>query len=79
MKVAERRKPPATASARKPVPERPAAADEPVSPIAAPPPAGPDTRGRITEEYARHVGRDALFWAWPMLNLLNRRLAIKTR
>jgi hypothetical protein len=38
-------------------------------------PAGPDIRGRITEEYAKHVGKDAYFWAWPMANIFNRRLA----
>lgn len=38
-------------------------------------PPGPDTRVRITEEYARHVGRDAYFWAWPLVNIYNRRLA----
>jgi hypothetical protein len=37
-------------------------------------PAGPDARVKITEEYARHVGRDAYFWAWPMVNVYNRRL-----
>ena len=38
-------------------------------------PAGPDVRVRITEEYARLVGRDAYFWTWPMVNIYNRRLA----
>ncbi|MGY2905967.1 DUF1254 domain-containing protein [Bradyrhizobium sp. URHC0002] len=37
-------------------------------------PPGPDTRVKITEEYAKQVGRDAYFWAWPMVNLYNRRL-----
>ena len=37
-------------------------------------PAAPDARVKITEEYARHVGRDAYFWAWPMVNMYNRRL-----
>ena len=37
-------------------------------------PSGPDTRVKITEEYARQVGRDAYFWAWPMVNMYNRRL-----
>jgi hypothetical protein len=36
---------------------------------------GPDVRVRITEEYAKHVGRDAYFWMWPMVNIYNRRLA----
>ncbi len=38
-------------------------------------PAGPDTRVKITAEYAKLVGRDAYFWAWPMVNVYNRRLA----
>lgn len=38
-------------------------------------PAGPDTRIKITEEYARHVGRDAFFWSWPLVNMYNRRLS----
>src|SRR5688572_3877758 len=36
---------------------------------------GPDTRVKITEEYARHVARDAFFWAWPLVNVYNKRLA----
>jgi hypothetical protein len=36
---------------------------------------GPDTRVKITEEYAKLVGRDAYFWAWPMVNIYNRRLS----
>jgi hypothetical protein len=40
-------------------------------------PQGPDARSRITEEYARHVARDVYFWAWPMVNIYNRRLAFK--
>ena len=27
-------------------------------------PSGPDARVKITEEYAKQVGRDAYFWAW---------------
>ncbi len=38
-------------------------------------PAGPDTRVKITESYARLVARDAYFWAWPMVNVYNRRVA----
>jgi hypothetical protein len=30
---------------------------------------------RITEPYARMVAREAYFWAWPMVNIWNRRLA----
>ena len=37
-------------------------------------PSGPDARIKITEEYAKQVGRDAYFWAWPMVNVYNRRL-----
>ena len=35
---------------------------------------GPDVRVKITEEYAKLVARDAYFWAWPMINIYNRRL-----
>jgi hypothetical protein len=38
-------------------------------------PPGPDTRVKITEEYAKLVARDAYFWAWPLVNTYNRRLA----
>jgi hypothetical protein len=38
-------------------------------------PPGPDTRVKITAEYAKHVARDAYFWAWPMVNIYNRRLS----
>src|SRR6516164_2342318 len=38
-------------------------------------PPGPDARVKITEAYARHVARDAYFWAWPMVNVYSRRLA----
>jgi hypothetical protein len=53
------------------------------SPISASPawtvalPTGPDTSVKITEAYARMVARDAYFWAWPMVNIYNRRLAFK--
>src|SRR5262249_5542531 len=30
---------------------------------------------RITEPYARMVAREAYFWAWPMVNVYNKRLA----
>lgn len=39
------------------------------------PPSGPAENTRITEAYARLVARDAWFWAWPMVNMYNRRLA----
>src|SRR5262245_5533418 len=32
---------------------------------------------KITEAYARLVARDAYFWAWPMVNVYNRRLAFQ--
>ncbi len=38
-------------------------------------PPGPDARVRITEAYAAHVARDSFFWAWPLVNMYNRRLA----
>lgn len=38
-------------------------------------PPGPDTSVKITEAYAAHVARDAFFWAWPLVNMYNRRLA----
>ena len=38
-------------------------------------PAGPDASVKITEGYARLIARDAYFWAWPMVNIYNRRLA----
>lgn len=38
-------------------------------------PPGPETRVKITEAYARHIGTDAYFWTWPMVNMYNRRLA----
>jgi hypothetical protein len=36
---------------------------------------GPVPGTRITEAYARLVARDAYFWAWPMANIYNKRLA----
>ena len=41
-------------------------------------PPGPDARVKITEAYAAHVARDAFFWAWPLVNTYNRRLAFST-
>jgi hypothetical protein len=32
-------------------------------------------RVKITEPYATLVARDAYFWAWPLVNVYNRRLA----
>ncbi len=40
-------------------------------------PPGPSGRVKITEEYAKLVARDVYFWAWPMVNIYNRRLALK--
>ena len=40
-------------------------------------PAGPDGKVKITEPYARMVAREAYFWAWPMTNIYNRRLAFE--
>ena len=37
-------------------------------------PPGPDRRVKITKEYAKHVARDAFFWAWPLINIYNNRL-----
>jgi len=36
---------------------------------------GPIAGTRITEAYARMVARNAYFWAWPMINIYNKRLA----
>ena len=51
----------------------------PPSPQTAPSPPsavpGPDVRVKITDDYAALVARDAYFWAWPMVNIYNRRLA----
>lgn len=38
-------------------------------------PAGPVAGTKITEAYARLVARDAYFWAWPLVNMANRRVA----
>ena len=38
---------------------------------------GPDARIKVTEDYARLVARDAFLWAWPMVNVYNRRLTFK--
>ena len=37
-------------------------------------PPAPDSNVKITEEYAKLVARDAYFWAWPMMNMYNRRV-----
>jgi len=38
-------------------------------------PNGPDASVKVTEAYATLVARDVYFWAWPMVNMYNRRLA----
>lgn len=40
-------------------------------------PRGPEVEPRISEGYARMVSREAYFWAWPMINVYNRRLTFK--
>ena len=35
---------------------------------------GPVPGTRLTADYVRMVGRDAYFWAWPMVNIYSRRL-----
>jgi hypothetical protein len=54
------------------VPQLGAALAQGASPIP-----GPVAGTRITESYARMVAREAYFWAWPMANVYNRRLAFK--
>lgn len=36
--------------------------------------AGPMPGTRLTEAYARSAARDVYFWAWPMVNIYNRRV-----
>jgi hypothetical protein len=36
-------------------------------------PPAPDTRVKVTEAYAKHVIKDAFFWAWPLVNVYNKR------
>src|SRR5262245_7961404 len=38
-------------------------------------PSGPVAGTKITEEYAKLVARNAYFWAWPLVNVYNRRLS----
>jgi len=38
-------------------------------------PPGPAKGMKITEEYARLVTRNAYFWAWPLVNIYNRRIS----
>jgi hypothetical protein len=37
-------------------------------------PPGPVRGTKMTEEYAELVARNAYFWAWPLVNVYNRRL-----
>ena len=37
-----------------------------------------DTGVKIIEQYAKHIARDAYFWAWPLVNMYNRRLFFAT-
>jgi len=53
--------------------EPPTTAPSPGWRRAMPPP--PDRRVKITEAYARLVASDVYFWAWPLANIYNRRLA----
>ena len=36
---------------------------------------GPDSKARLSDDYVRLVARDAFFWAWPIVNVYNRRVA----
>jgi hypothetical protein len=36
-------------------------------------PPGPDPRMKVTEAYARLLARDSFLWAWPLVNVINRR------
>ena len=36
-------------------------------------PPGPDLNVKITESYATHVARDIFMWAWPLVNIYNKR------
>ncbi|WP_322616941.1 DUF1254 domain-containing protein [Pseudomonas sp. BIC9C] len=44
--------------------------------VASPVP-GPVAGTKVTEPYVRMLAREAYFWAWPMANIFNRRLAFK--
>src|SRR5262245_39360629 len=71
--VATACKPQEAASAATPSPAPVAAAAEAAKPALPP---GPVEGTRITEAYARMVARDTYFWAWPMVNVYNRRLTL---
>ena len=40
-------------------------------------PPGPDTRVKMTEAYVKLVAWEAYFWAWPLVNIFNRRQAFR--
>jgi hypothetical protein len=40
-------------------------------------PAGAAGETKLSDEYVRMVGQAATFWAWPMVNVFNRRLGFK--
>jgi len=69
--------PPQTATPA-PATAPPASTGAPVNETApAPAVPGPVAGTRLTEGYVRTVARDVYFWAWPMVNLYNRRLGFK--
>src|SRR5262245_39099883 len=58
----------------------PSAEAEPISPSPswrAAMPDGPVAGTKITPDYAVLVARDAFFWAWPLINVYNRRLTFE--
>ncbi|MNK04297.1 hypothetical protein D3C87_221580 [compost metagenome] len=59
------------------MPATPAPQTESTTMTTIPAVSGPVAGTRITETYARMVARDAYFWAWPMMNVYNRRLKFK--
>lgn len=36
---------------------------------------GPDPQMKLSDDYVRLVARDAFFWAWPIVNVYNRRIS----
>ena len=44
---------------------------------AAPPAQGTSSLSKMPDSYLEMAGKDIYFWAWPMTNLYNRRLAFK--
>ena len=67
-----------TTTASAPEPSRPAPAPSDSTDVAdASKVPGPVENTRLTEPYVRMVARDVYFWAWPMVNIYNRRLGFK--